>query len=597
MREFTSPGEVKIADESNLCTSLWENAEQHPNRPALAYRDGDRFVDVTSKQFVDEVTALAKGLIGCGIEPGSKVCVYSPTRIEWTYLDYAIWAAGCVTVPIYETSSAEQVEWIVGNSEAVAIFPANSDLESVYAEVAGGLEDCKHVFVLDEGGLDDLKVAGSDVPDADVRERSSAVDKDDLATIVYTSGTTGRPKGCELTHGNLYWDAAQVQTVISDMMTAGESTLLFLPLAHIFGRVIQIGCVFAGAKLAYSTGIPQLTEELGMVKPTFILSVPRVFEKVYNGAQQKAHGEGKGKIFDKAAQVAIEYSKGEQGGGASLPIKLQHAVFDKLVYSKLRHVVGGNVRGAISGGAALGERLGHFFNGVGLPIYEGYGLTETSAGATLNRPGEFKIGSVGKPIPGASVRIADDGEVLLKGGNVFRGYYKHQEATDEALDDEGWFRTGDIGELDSQGYLRITGRKKELIVTAAGKNVAPAVLEDRLRSHILISQAMVIGDGENFIAAMISIDAEEFPKWAEQRGKTGKSIADLVDDAELRGEVAGAVESANKAVSRAESIREFRVVPEDFSIEGGELTPTLKVKRNVVADKYGHLIEEIYGRS
>jgi long-chain acyl-CoA synthetase len=594
MQEYSTPGEVEVGPDENLTTSLWANARAYPDRPALAHRVGGQFVDVTTRQFADEVTAIAKGFIALGIAPGSRICVFSGTRIEWTQLDYAIWAAGCVTVPIYETSSAEQVEWIVGNSEAVAIFCENAALREVYDEVAGGLTSCEHVFVIDDAGVDAVKSLGSDVADADVTARAEAVTGDDLATLVYTSGTTGRPKGCELTHHSFVWDGAQVEQLAGEFFKAGESTLLFLPLAHIFARVIQVGCIRSGVKLGFSTGIPQLLEELQLYRPTFLLSVPRVFEKVYNGAQQKAHADGKGAIFDKAAQTAIDYSRESQAGGVGLRTRLLHAVFDKLVYTKLRAAMGGRVRYAVSGGAALGERLGHFFHGIGVTILEGYGLTETTAGATLNSPSHFKIGTVGRPIPGASVRIADDGEVLLKGEHVFRGYYGNEEATREALEDDGWFHTGDIGDLDAEGYLRITGRKKELIVTAGGKNVAPAVLEDRMRAHPLVSQSMVVGDAQPFIAALIAVDAEEFPRWAAEHGKEGKTVADLVDDADLQAALQAAVDDANRAVSKAEAIKAFRILPEDFTIEGGELTPTLKVKRNVVVDKYGHVIEQIY---
>ncbi|MBW3619708.1 MAG: long-chain fatty acid--CoA ligase [Actinobacteria bacterium] len=594
MQEYSTPGEVQVPPSENLTTSLWENERAYPNRPAVAHRVGGRFVDVSTRDFTAQVRDIAKGLIAIGIEPGQRVCVYSATRLEWTLLDYAIWAAGAVTVPIYETSSAEQVEWIVSDSEAVAIFAETAELRATFDEVSGSLPDCEHVFVIDEGGIEEVKSRGADVSDDDVTARATAVTGDDLATIVYTSGTTGRPKGCIITHGNFVWDAAQVEKHLGGVFSAGESTLLFLPLAHIFARVIQVGCVRSGVKLGFSTGIPQLLEELGLFKPTFLLSVPRVFEKVYNGAQQKAHADGKGAIFDKAAQTAIDFSRESRSGKVGLRTKLLHGLFDKLVYGKLRDAMGGRVTYAVSGGAALGERLGHFFNGIGVTILEGYGLTETTAGATLNSPDHVKIGTVGRPIPGTSVRIAEDGEILLKGGNVFQGYYNNEAASEEVLESDGWFHSGDIGELDDEGYLRITGRKKEIIVTAGGKNVAPAVLEDRMRSHPLISQSMVVGDAQPFIAALIAIDSDDFPRWAKEHGKEGKSVSDLVDDPDLRAEIQGAVDNANKAVSKAEAIKAFRILPEDFTIEGGELTPSLKVKRNVVADKYGHVIDDIY---
>jgi long-chain acyl-CoA synthetase len=593
MQEYTSPGEVAVAPDENLTASLWEAVRTNPDRPAVAHRVGDRFVEWTTRQFADEVSAVAKGLMSLGISAGDKVCIYSGTRLEWTVLDYAIWAAGATTVPIYETSSAEQVEWIVSDSGASAIFIETPALKTLWDEVAGKLPGCEHAFVIDEGALEQVKQAGGEVTDEQLRERADAVRGSDLATIVYTSGTTGRPKGCVLTHHNFVWDCTQVEAGAREFFQAGERTLLFLPLAHIFARIIQTSCIRAGVTLGFSTGIPQLVEELQIFKPTFLLAVPRVFEKVYNGARQKAEADGKGSIFDKAAHVAEQYSREQAAGSIGFGTKVKHALFDKLVYGKLRNAMGGNVRYAVSGGAALGERLGHFFNGIGVTILEGYGLTETTAGACINRPDAFKIGTVGKPIPGASVKIAEDGEILLKGGNIFQGYYKNDEATNEVLTDEGWFHTGDLGSLDGEGFLKITGRKKEIIVTAGGKNVAPAVLEDRMRAHALVSQSMVVGDDQPFIAALITIDPEAFAVWAEANGKSGKTVADLVDDPDLRAEVQKAVDEANQAVSKAESIRTFRILPEDFEV-GVELSQKMSVKRHVVSEKYAHVIDEIY---
>jgi long-chain acyl-CoA synthetase len=593
VQEYTSPGEVAIDPADNLTRALWAAAETKPDKAAVAHRVGDRFVEWSNRQFADEILAVAKGLKAKGIVPGDRVALYSATRIEWTIVDFAIWTAGAVTVPIYETSSSEQVEWIVSDSAAKAIVIESPELKGEYESVAKGLPGCEHAFVIDEGGLEELKQAGASISDEEMRAVADQVTTADLATIVYTSGTTGRPKGCLITHGNFVWDATQIEVGATEFFREGERTLLFLPLAHIFARIIQTASIRAGVTLGYSTGIPNLMEELGMFKPTFLLAVPRVFEKVFNGAQQKAHGDGKGKIFDKAADVAVEFSRKNRGGGkVPLGLKVQHALFDKLVYSKLRAAVGGNVRWAVSGGAALGERLGHFFDGVGITILEGYGLTETTAGATINRPDAFKIGTVGKPLPGGSVKIAADGEVLVKGGNVFQGYYNNEEATAEAMSD-GWYHTGDIGTLDGEGYLSITGRKKEILVTAGGKNVAPAVLEDRMRGHFLVSQSMVVGDGEPFIAALITLDPEAFPAWAEANGKP-TSVAANVDDPDLKAEIQKAVDDANKAVSKAESIRTFRLLPEDFEV-GVELSQKMSVKRHVVGDKYGEVITEIYG--
>jgi long-chain acyl-CoA synthetase len=593
MQEYTSPGELPIAPEENLTQSLFQAVENEPNRPLVAHRVGDRFVEWSTRQFVDEALAVAKGLMGLGVEKGQSVCIYASTRLEWTVLDYAIWLAGGITVPIYETSSSDQVEWIAGNSEAVAIFVENDELKGAYDAVSDKLPGVKNAFVIDGGGIEEIKGHGSDITDEQVRERADSVHADDVATIVYTSGTTGRPKGCVISHGNFVWVCTQVEGAASDFFQPGERTLLFLPLAHIFARMIQVSCIRAGVVLGFSTGIPQLVEELGIYKPTFLLAVPRVFEKVFNGAQQKAHADGKGKIFDKAASVAVEFSRESTSGNVGLKTKLLHGLFDKLVYGKLRAAMGGDVRYAVSGGAALGERLGHFFNGIGVTILEGYGLTETTAPATMNRPDAFKIGTVGKPLPGCSIKIADDGEVLIKGGNVFQEYYKNEEATKESLTGDGWYHSGDLGSLDGEGYLRIVGRKKEIIITAGGKNVAPAMTEDLIRAHRLISQVMVVGDNQPFIAALVALDSEALPDWQEEHGKTGKSIAELAEDEDIKAEVQKAIDEANKAVSKAESIRAFRILPEDFEV-GEELTPSMKVKRPVVADKYSDVIDEIY---
>ncbi|MFC4943448.1 AMP-dependent synthetase/ligase [Pseudonocardia sp. GCM10023141] len=600
MREFSVPATTKVGAEGNLVSAVYEAAQSRGSTVAYRRRGTDKvWRDVTCGEFADDVTTAARGLIAAGVAAGDRVALLSRTRYEWTQLDYAILAVGAVTVPIYETSSAEQIGWILSDSGAVGIIVETAKHAALVEGVRSGAPDLREVWQIEPGGdspgaVAGLRALGADTPAEAVTERRTALRATDLATLIYTSGTTGRPKGCELTHGNVQSEVEAVTQVLPTLLSESGSVLLFLPLAHVFGKVIQCGSTYTHSIIGHTSDVSDLLGDLQAFKPTFLLAVPRVFEKVYNSARQKAHDEGKGKIFDAAADTAIAWSRAKDTGGAGIALRLKHAVFDKLVYSKLRAAVGGRVQGAVSGSAPLGERLGHFFRGVGLPILEGYGLTETAAGITVNTLTAQRIGSVGRPVPGHSVRIADDGEILLKGPIVFRGYWKNEKATQEALED-GWFHSGDIGELDDAGYLTITGRKKELIVTAGGKNVAPAVLEDRLRAHPLVSQCMVVGDNKPFIGALITVDPEALPRWLEQHGKPADTpVAALVDDAELRADVQGAVDEANLAVSRAEQIREFRILPVDFTEEGGEMTPTLKVKRAVVGSRFADSIADIY---
>jgi long-chain acyl-CoA synthetase len=595
VREYTSTDKVELG-EGNLTSMVWDNAERHPARAVLSRPSAaDGWQPITTTEFRDHVTAVAKGLIAAGLQPGDRIGLMSRTRYEWTLFDFAIWAAGCVSVPIYETSSAHQLEWILTDSGAVACVLERDVNQRAYDEIAGTATEVKHVWQIDAGAVDALVEAGKGISDEEVAARRAALTWDSLATILYTSGTTGRPKGCELTHGNLYFDVVSATTGLDNIFTDDSSTLLFVPIAHVLGRVIEVGCVYKMVRLGHTPDTTRLLDDLGSFRPTFLLAVPRVFEKVYNGAKQKAYDDRKGKIFDAAEATAVAYSEALDRGGPGLGLKAKHALFDRLVYGKLRAAVGGRCVAAISGGGPLGARLGHFFRGIGLNIYEGYGLTESTAAATLNLQHAQKVGSVGRPIPGTAVRIADDGEILLRGGNIFRRYWNNPAATADALSDDGWFSTGDIGELDENGYLTITGRKKEIIVTAAGKNVAPAVLEDRLRAHPLISQAMVVGDRKPFIACLVTIDPEAWPGWLERNGKpAGATVAELVEDAELVAEIQACVDEANKAVSRAESIRKFRILVDDFTVENEMLTPSLKVKRNVVMTEYAGDVEAIY---
>ncbi|MGC4852350.1 AMP-dependent synthetase/ligase [Micromonospora sp. DT4] len=602
MREFSVPPIVTVGDAANLTDPVWDNAEAAPDTVQFARAtrsadgNGTTWAEVTCLQFRDEVTAVARGLIAAGIQPGARVALMSRTRYEWTLLDYAIWAAGAVTVPIYETSSAEQAAWIIADSGAVAAVVETGAHADLIAGVHDRLPELTNVWQIDQDAVDELVSAGAAVEPAEVQQRRKAVRADHLATIIYTSGTTGRPKGCVMTHRNMCADVANAVPVLPNLFNAGASTLLFLPLAHAFARLIQIGVVQARATLAHCADTKNLVGELQEFRPTFVLSVPRVFEKVYNAAKQKADADGKGGVFARAEQVAIAYSEAlETSRGPGLALRAQHAVFDRLVYRKLRAALGGRCRDAISGGAPLGARLGHFFRGVGVTVLEGYGLTETSPAAAANLPTGTRIGSVGRPLPGVTVRIEDDGEILIAGELVFQGYWHNEAATAEALSTDGWFRTGDLGQLDADGYLSITGRKKELIVTAAGKNVAPAVLEDQVRAHPLISHCVVIGDAKPFIAALVTIDEDALPTFLASAGLPPDTTVEALREHEgLRAEVQSAIDTANQAVSKAEAIKVFRILPRDFAEATGELTPSLKVKRQVVHKTYAAEIADIY---
>lgn len=596
VREFSVPAEVGIEAGADLTDAVWANAAEVPQHVVFSRRiAGGAWEDVTAEAFRDEVIAVAKGLIAGGVRAGDRVGLMSKTRYEWTLIDYAIWSAGAVTVPVYETSSSEQLAWNLGDSGAVAVVVETAEHAAAVEMLRGELPELHSVWQLDSDAIGALRELGRDMPDDEVAQRRQTLGPDNLATIIYTSGTTGRPKGCELTHRNILFQVLTTTDGLSGLFNAGGATLLFLPLAHVFARLIQCGVVQTRTRMGHTADVKNLLPDLAAFQPSFILSVPRVFEKVYNVSKQRAHGDGKGKIFDRADQVAVAYSRALDAGGPGVGLRAQHAVFDRLVYTKLRAALGGRCRSAISGGAPLGERLGHFFRGVGVTVYEGYGLTETSAGACVNVQDALKIGTVGRAVPGVAVRIADDGEVLIKGDIVFRGYWNNVQATLEALNPDGWFHTGDIGDLDDDGFLRITGRKKELIVTAGGKNVAPAVLEDRLRAHPLVSQCMVVGDAQPFIGALVTIDPDAFPAWKQGHGKiAGATIADLREDPDLVADIQQGVDEANKAVSKAEAIKKFRILGADFTEEGGELTPSLKLKRNVVSKQYAEDIAAIY---
>ena len=582
---------------SNVADIVYDNAASRPDHVAIRRRTGDAWQDVTARAFADEVSAAAKGLIAAGIQPGDRVAVMSKTRYEWTLFDFALLTVGAVVVPIYETSSAEQVEWILSDSGARGVVVETAEHADIVESVRAQTPELAHVWQIDAGAVDALVAGGAEVADDDVTKRRQAVTLDDTASLIYTSGTTGRPKGCRLLHRSFVTECTELGVILESFFNQDTSTLLFLPIAHVFGRVIEIGALYVGCTLGHTPDVKNLLEDLAEFKPTFVLAVPRVFEKVYNSAKQKAHASGKGKIFDRAESVAIAHSQATDKGSVPLMLKLQHALFDKLVYSKLRAALGGNCIAAVSGGAPLGERLGHFFRGIGVTIYEGYGLTETTAGICVNRPDAIRVGTVGQPVGDVTVHIADDGELLVRSPLVFAEYWKNEGATKEAIDAEGWFHTGDIGEVDSDGYVKITGRKKELIVTAGGKNVAPSVLEDRVRAHWLVSQCLVVGDQKPFIGALITLDPEALPQWLSEHDKPADTpVADLVDDAALRAEIQSAVDDANKAVSKAESIRKFAILTEDWTEAGGQLTPSLKLKRNVVHKECADQIAALYTR-
>ena len=605
MREYSIPALAEIPATANLAKVVFHRAAEQPQavmlrRPGPSGPAGE-WTDVTASQFRDEVTALAKGLVAAGIEPGDRVALMSHTRYEWTLIDYAIWTTGATVVPVYETSSAEQAEWILSDSGARALFVETAAFEQVIEGFRDRVPTLEHIWQIEAGteaSLNSLTQAGAGVEDQVIAERAAAAKAADLATVIYTSGTTGRPKGCELTHQNLL---SAVRNAflgpLTDFTSMEDSgTLLFLPLAHVFARIIEVGCIEAGIVLGHCGDINALLPALAAFRPTFILAVPRVFEKVYNSAEQKAVSEKKGAIFGRAARTAIAYSQGlDAPGGPGFGLRAQHALFDRLVYAKLRAALGGRAGYAVSGGAALTERLCHFFRGVGVTVLQGYGLTETTAAATVNRPDRNKIGTVGQPLPGVGIKIAEDGEILIQGGLVFPGYWHNETATKETFAGEGWFRTGDLGELDDEGFLTITGRKKEIIVTAGGKNVAPAVLEDRLRSHALISQTMVVGDGRPYIAALITLDPEAFGPWKARHGKPADAtIASLRDDPDLPADVQAAVDDANQAVSRAESIRRVRILDDDFTVESGQLSAKLGIRRSVLAKDFAADIDMLY---
>ncbi len=594
MREIDVPAHTPHDPGENLTDVVVRNAREVPHTPAIAVQQHGEWSFITAAQLLRQVQDVAKGLIAAGVSPGDRVALLACTRYEWTLTDLAIWFAGGVTVPVYETSSDEQLRWILTDSAATAIMVESAKHANAVAGLRGDLPALRDVWVIDDDAIGSLTARGAQVSNADVEERRRALTSDSVATLIYTSGTTGRPKGCELTHGNFIGLARGARETFGDMIADGRSTLLFLPLAHVFARFIQVLCLVNRSTLAHTPSVANLLDDLGAFRPTFVLAVPRVFEKIYNSAEAKAQADGRGAIFAQAAATAIAYSQAQDAGGAGLLLRGKHAVFDRLVYTKLRAATGGRVDAAISGGAPLGERLGHFFRGIGLPVMEGWGLTETTAPATVNTLQRNKVGTVGRPLPGVTVRVADDGELQVRGVGVLRGYFNNPDATAQAITPDGWFSSGDLGEIDDDGFVKITGRKKEIIVTAGGKNVIPAVLEDKLRSHPLISQCIVIGDGRPFISCLITLDSDMLPGWLSSHGKPELNVAEAAGDADVLAELQKAVNETNKQVSKAESIRKFSVLDTDFTEESGHLTPKLSLKRAVVLKDFSGDVEALY---
>jgi long-chain acyl-CoA synthetase len=598
VEQYDVPALVEADPTANATDILIERVKETPNKALFSTPTADGgWKDVTSSEFLEQVKALAKGFIASGIEPGDKIAMMCKTRYEWTLIDFAIWFAGAVMVPVYETSAPSQIHWNIADSGAIAFIGETPDHFARFDEVHPELPQVRNVWQIDLGDLDKLVAAGVDVSDDEVERRRTLANADDLATLIYTAGTTGKPKGVVLNHSNFVELVRNCRLAIPEVVNDRSSTLLFITLAHVFARFISVLCIHGGVKVGHQADTKQLLPALGSFKPTFLLAVPRVFEKVYNSSEQKAEAGGKGKIFRAAADAAIEHSKAVDAGHVPLGLKLRFAVLDRLVLSKIRAAMGGRVEYAVSGSAPLGLRLGHFYRSLGLTILEGYGLTETTAPLTVNTPSKFKIGKVGPVIPGNSARIAEDGEIQAKGIAVFQGYWKNEEATAEAFDD-GWFKTGDIGAFDEDGYLEITGRKKEMIVTGGGKNVAPAVLEDPIRANPIIGQVLVVGDKKPFIAALITLDEEMLPVWLNNNGLDATmSVAEAAAHPKVLAEIQRAVDDANSKVSRAESIRKFHVLTADLSESSGHLTPKLSVKRHVVLRDFAAEIEAMYAEA
>lgn len=595
MKEFTTPPVVTADPEANATDLLVARVTATPDSPLFAVPDGNGWRDVTAKTFYDEVIALAKGFVAAGIEPGDKIGLMAKTSYQWTLIDFATWFAGAALVPIYDTSAPAQIRWNLTDSGATAAIFHTSEHFARFDEIRADVPEVTKVWQIDLGNLERLAEQGKDVPDAEIERRRRIAKGSDLATLIYTSGSTGNPKGCVLTHSNFVELARNAAAAFPEVLNTGASTVLFITLSHVFARFISVLAVVGGAKVGHQPDTSKLVESLGSFKPTFLLAVPRVFEKVYNSAEQVAEAGGKGKIFRKAAAVAVAHSKALDAGKVPLGLALQFKLFDRLVLSKLRARLGGRVQYAISGSAPLGLYLGHFFRSLGVIVMEGWGLTETTAPVTVNLVSKFKIGTVGIPLPGNAVRLADDDELLVKGVCVFDGYWKNDAATAEAFDADGWFHTGDFGSIDDEGYVTITGRKKEILITAGGKNIAPAQLEDPIRSNTLVGQVVAVGDRKPFVGALITLDEEMLPTWLANNGeRKDMSLAEAAVNPKVLAEIQRAIDAANAKVSRAESIRKFAVLDTTWTEASGHLTPKLSIKRHVITKDFADTIESLY---
>jgi long-chain acyl-CoA synthetase len=591
-----SPLLVPQNHEANITDLLERRVSLSPHSALFALPEGDGWRDVTTLEFRAQVIALAKGFAAAGIAPGDKVAFMCKTRFEWTLVDFALFYAGAVMVPVYDTSSALQIHWALEDSGARAIMTETKEHFENFAEVKGDLPLVEFIWRMDAGALNDLVAGGTEVPDEEIERRRTLANGDDMATLIYTSGSTGRPKGCVLTHSNFVDLSRNAEVAMNEVIREDASTLLFITLAHVFARFISILAVTGGVRVGHQADTTQLLPALSSFQPTFLLAVPRVFEKIYNATEQKAEAAGKGNIFRTAAQTAVAYSKAGEAGKIPLGLKLKFALLDRLVLSKLRAALGGRVRFAVSGSAPLSLYLGHFYHSLGIKILEGYGLTETTAPATVNLPGKFKIGTVGPAMPGSTVRIAEDGEVQVKGIEVFQEYWKNPEATAEAFTEDGFFKTGDLGALDADGYLKITGRKKEILVTAGGKNVSPAQLEDPIRANSLVGQVVVVGDKKPFIGALITLDPDMLPAWLANNGEDANMpLIEAITHPKVLAEVQRAVDGGNAFVSRAESVRKFVLLPTEFTEASGHLTPKLSIKRAVILHDFANEVEGLYG--